>query len=242
MPGGPAKNARSKMVVVPTCDRDAAFKDLCIEGIRKFWPEVPVFEFHDARRDTETDVPDDIRALCRTTPHLRKQIDLPFLFDGIDDLYIVDCDCFFFARPDEFIQSYSYQGHTLRGHPDYPWGLEVWAHLGYRPEIVRPLFCDGLFSAPRTMWLYNRWLMFDYLRACVQRGYHDKTWHYSAVTLDQSMVSGLWRLACPDNPLPALEYPLGIPTVPMKVFHACYFKRKPEFPLFLEDYKRHLSQ
>ena len=233
---------RTSTVIVPTCERDAWFSDLAVAGIRKYWPEATVLEFRDTDTSTETKVPDDIRALCRESPYLRKQVDAPFLCEGVDDLYILDADCFMFQRPTEFIsRPYSYQGHTLHGHSDYPWGITVWGKLGHHFPVTSPLFCAGMFSAPMKMWAYNRELMFDYLRQCRMMGYHRTSWEYSNVTLDQSLAAGLWRKTCQDNPLPALAYPLGIPTVSMKIFHACYYKRRPEFKQFLADYKRRLD-
>jgi len=232
---------RSAIIIVPTCDRDAWFSDLAVEGIRKYIPNIPVLEFRDTDKATETDVPDDIRQLCRDVPYLRKQVDAPFIVGGVDDVYILDADCFVFQRPDEFLGAYSYQGHTLHGHPDYPWGLNVWGKLGHHFPNVKPLFCAGMFKAPRKMWTLNRSLMHDYLRQCMKLGYHRPGWEYSNVTMDQSLAAGLWRKTCPDNPLPALEYPLGIPTTCMKIFHACYYKRRPEFKAFLEDYRRRLD-
>ncbi len=232
---------RTSVVVVPTCDRDKWFSDIAIDGIRKFMPEAMIFEMHDQNKKLEVDVPDDIRELCDAIPYLKKQVYAPFLVDGIDDIYILDSDCFLFARPTELIDSYSYQGHTLLGSPDYPWGVDVWRSMGHCFPKTTPLFCAGMFKAPRTMWTYNRELMYDYLRQCVKLGYNRPDWQFRPVTFDQNLAAGLWRKTCKDNPLPALEYPLGIPTVDMKIFHACYFRRRPEFKIFLEDYKRMLE-
>lgn len=228
------------IVVVPTCERDKWFSDLAVEGIRKFWPEAMVYEFYDADASTETKVPDDIRNLCREVPYLRKQVDMPFIVDA-DRIVVLDADCFLFARPDGLLRGYAYQGETLHGHADYPWGLNIWRQLGHNFPKVTPLFCAGCFSAPRTMWTYNRELMFDYFRAGVKMGYGIWTWEYCNVTFDQNLAAGLWRKTCADNPLPALEYPLGIPSVTQKIFHACYYKRRPEFKQFLADYRKVLD-
>lgn len=231
---------RTRAILVPTCERDKWFSDLAVEGIRKFWPDMLVVELYDTDTSTETTVPDDIRTLCRAVPYLRKQIDGPYIV-GTDDLWILDSDCFMFKRPGVFDRDYSYQGRTLYGNNDYPWGLRVWKELGHSFPVTSPLFCAGMFSAPITMWTDNRELSFDYLRHCVKRGYHRRDWQYSCVTMDQSLAAGLWRKTCPDNPLPALEYPLGIPTTVQEIFHACYFKRAAAFKPFIERYKRHLA-
>lgn len=233
---------RTSVVVVPTCERDKWFSDLAVAGIRKYWPEATIVELLDTDKSTEIDCPKDIRVMCRCLPYLRKQIDAPFLFDGVDDIYILDADCFMFERPTELIEAYSYQGLTMRGHPDYEWGINVWRRMGYNFAGITPLFCAGMFKAPRTMWTYNKELMYWYLRTCAQMGYHKKSWEFAGVTLDQSLAAGLWRMTCKDNPLPALEYPLGVPSVPMKIFHACYYKRRPEFKQFLVDYKKRLDE
>ncbi len=199
-----------------------------------------MLELLDTDKSTEVKVPDDIRKLCRNVPYLRKQVDAPFLVNT-DRVVILDSDCFLFRRPDELINEYAYQGLTLLGNPDYPWGLKVWKKMGFSFPTVTPLFCAGCFSAPRTMWTYNREMMFDYLRLAIQMGYAKHDWGFAPVTLDQSLCAGLWRKTCHDNPLPALEYPLGIPSIPQKIFHACYFRRRPEFKQFLEDYKKVLA-
>lgn len=232
---------RTSAVVVPTCERDKWFSDIAIEGIRKFWPEAFIFELFDKDTATEIPCPDEIRAMARACPYLRKQIDAPFLLD-VDDIYILDADCFMFARPTELIEGpYSYQGNTLRGNNDYPWGLRVWRAFGFNFPTITPLFCAGMFKAPRTMWTYNRELMWAYLQQAAKMGYFNPKWSHSPVTLDQSLAAGLWRMTCRNNPLPALEYPLGVPSVPMKIFHACYFRRRPEFKQFLADYKKRLD-
>jgi len=233
-------NKTTTTVCVPTCERDKGFSDLAVEGIRKFWPGAMVFELLDTDTSTEVEVPDDIRKICRDVPYLRKQIDLPFIVNT-DRIVILDSDCFLFKRPDELADTYAYQGQTLLGNQDYPWGLKVWKKMGFSFPKVEPLFCAGCFSAPRTMWTYNREMMFEYLRTAVKMGYGNIDWEYCPVTLDQSLCAGLWRKTCHDNPLPALEYPLGIPSIPMKAFHACYFRRRPEFKQFLEDYKAALA-
>lgn len=229
------------IVIVPTCERDKWFSDLAVEGIRTFWPEVMVMELLDTDKSTETDVPDDIRDIVRKVPYLRKQIDAPFIVD-CDRIVLLDADCFMFAKPDELVNQYAYMGHTLYGNHDYQWGTKVWASLGHFFPKTEPLFCAGCFSAPRTMWTYNRELMFDYLRQCMKLGYGKWDWDFHPVTFDQNLNAGLWRKTCRDNPLPALEYPLGIPTMDMKIFHACYFRRRPEFKQFLVDYRRHIER
>ncbi len=233
---------RTSAVIVPTCKRDKWFSDLAVEGIRKYWPEAFIVEFLDTDRSTEMSVPDDIRKLCREIPYLRKQIDAPFVVD-VDDIYILDADCFMFERPTELIDGpYSYQGETLLGNSDYPWGIEIWKGMGHSFPNITPLFCAGLLKAPRTMWTYNREVMYRYLHRCVRAGYHNPDWQYSNVTLDQSLCAGLWRKTCIDNPLPAMEYPLGIPTMTMKIFHACYFRKAAYFGEFVKAYKRRLAE
>lgn len=231
---------RTSIVIVPTCERDKWFSDLAVEGIRKFWPEATVFEFHDEDKSLWADCPDDIREMCNESPYLRKQVDAPFVC-GVDDVYMLDADCFMFARPTELIEAYSYQGNTLYKQEDYPWGLNAWSQIGFNFPVITPLFCAGMFKAPRTMWTYNREMMWDYLRCCKRLGYDNPKFEFSHVTMEQSLVAGLWRKTCKDNPLPELEYPLGIPSVESKIFHACYYKRRPEFKLFLEDYKKLLA-
>jgi len=232
--------SRTSAIIVPTCDRDKWFSEIAIRGIRKHIPSALVVEFKDTDTKTERKVPGDIRELCRKIPYLRKQVDAPFVID-VDDIIILDADAFVCRRPDELLSGYGYQGHTLYGTPDYPWGLQVWAELGFKFPVVRPLFCAGVFSAPRSMWTLNETMIFEYLRQCVKHGFHDPNWKYSNVTLDQNLAAGLWRKTCKDNPLSALEYPLGIPTVDQKVFHACYYKKRREFMQFLAEYARELE-
>ncbi len=232
---------RKLAFVVPTCERDAEITVLAVEGIRKFVPDAFIIECRDDDRTTERKVPDDIRKLCRDVPYLRKQIDTPFILDGIDDICILDSDCFVWQYPSELLSGYAYQGHTLAGNHDYKWGLNVWAQIGLVFEKITPLFCAGMFTAPRSMWVLNEGTIFEYLRRCAKLGFHDPAWEYSGVTLDQGLVAGLWRRTCKDNPLPFLEYPLGVPSVHQKIFHACYYKRRPEFKLYLKGYREHLD-
>ncbi len=227
-------------VIIPTCDKDKAFSDLTIAGVKRFWPEATVIEMHDQNKKMEVDVPSDIRDLCNAIPFLKKQIDAPFLADG--DFYMLDADCFMFARPDELIADYSYQGLALEGTPDFPWGLDVWEAIGYTFPITEPLFCAGIYKAPSKVWTENQDLIFGYIRQCVKMRYFRPDWDFMAVTFEQNLAAGLWRMNCKHNPLPAKEYPVNLPGDGMKIFHAVNFKEHARFPEFIEQYKKWLGK
>lgn len=228
-------------VIVPTCDRDKFFSDLAIEGVKKFWPGVTVVEMHDKNKKLEADVPDDIRALVDKIPYLKSQIDAPFLADG-GDFYMLDADCFTFATPDELMADYSYQGMACAPEQDFPWGLDVWEAIGHTFPITRPLFCAGIYKAPSKAWTENQDLIFEYIRQCVKMRYFRPDWDFMAVTFEQNLAAGLWRMNCKDNPLPAKEYPVNLPNDGQKIFHACSFKSRYQFPPFVEQYKKMLDK
>jgi len=156
----------------------------------------------DTDRETETRVPDDIRALVRRMPYMRRIFDFPLLTDA-ETLYIIDSDILIFDRPHDF-GPVAYQG--VPGAHDDLGACLIWRELGFEMPRIEPRFCCGLYSAPRRMWLDNRDLAIDYARFAMKYGYDKKK--FGGVTCEQGFLAGLWRINNADNPLPFDRYPI----------------------------------
>lgn len=193
--------AKSEILIL-TCERDRPWMEAATLGLDRFWPELPYQVVLDTDRETESQLPDDVRDLVRRVPYMRRIFDFPLLTDA-ETIYILDSDILIFDRPHDFGPA-AYQG--VPGNHDDLGATLVWRELGFEMPRIGPRFCCGMFSAPRAMWLDNRDLAIDYARFCIRYGYDRKK--YGGVTCEQGFLAGLWRITNEDNPLPFDRYPI----------------------------------
>ncbi len=231
-------------VVIITCDRDKELLDLCLKGIKVFWPDINVAVLRDKDAEHETDLPEDIREIIGHGPFLRKVFDLPFL-SKTDKIYCLDSDCLLFETPTEWV---GYRGlYVLPGSAGQDWlnkGADVWETVGKTLKLDLPpidrttIFCGGCWSASvDKMFKPTRDIAIEYVRECVRRGYDNPAKIGYAVICEQVLLNGLWHLAHPKNPLPNYRFPLDEPNPQMAIYHLHMTKDSPETRRRLDLYR-----
>ena len=222
-------------VAILTSEEHKPLAELCARGIRRFWPEVAPRIYLDTDHTTETPLPPDLRELVRRVPYLRRPLDLPWRGDS-ETIYVLDADCFVFRPPTDFSLA-AFQG--VPNYMDDLAGIGIWKSLGLGPRPATPLFCGGMYSCPRRLFLDNREMMIAYLRKCIEAGY-DRDEH-PGVICEQGLVAGIWRANLPDNPLDPMRYPIHRMTGQQIIFHAGAGKHAPNFGKFLEQYEKFVA-
>jgi len=215
--------------IIVTCERDRAFTEACVAGIRKYWSGVEPMVILDTDRETEAPLPPDIREMVRRMPVLRRVFDVPYV-SPTENIYSLDSDCLVFSDPTDFPVP-AYQG--VAGH-DPVEGLEVWASLGKAFPIAHPKLCGGMYSYRKSDFLGLKDLAIEYLRRCRLRGLDRGQW--PGVVCEQSLVAGMWRLLYNDHPLPADRYPLNRPTESQVIFHISDSKWGGRFDEYVRQY------
>ena len=205
--------------MILTCKEHRHMADLCVAGIEKYWTGVSPLVVMDTDRETESDVPDDIRDTIRRVPYLRRIFDLPFL-SPTEQVYIIDSDCLVYSDPTDFGPN-AYQAVNSSG--DDSVGVDIWRSMGIEFNQTRPRFCGGCYSAQVSMFRDGLDLAIEYTRRCM-RLQRDKT-EYPGVVCEQSLAAGLWRQKYPDCQLDPLRYPLIHPTDEMVIYHVSCGKR-----------------
>lgn len=189
--------------LILTCRRDRHLAELLKRGLERFWPEVRPVLVEDIDGSTETELPDDVRAVARAVPYLRRVFDFPHI--ATTEQYVVlDSDCLIYRPPVEF------EGLKFQGNPngsDRGEGLRLWREFGHPIDCKQVRFCSGMYSVERSLFLDNRDLAIDWVRRCVAKGY-DRCAHRGVICC-QSLTSGLWRMKYPHAPLPPEAYPYG---------------------------------
>lgn len=206
--------------LIQTCKRDWRLANIASAGLRKFWPGCNPRLFLDTDTATEdASVPSDIRDMIRKIPYLRRIFDFPRLV-STERFAVLDSDCLCYRDPFE-LESLAFQGNPGGG--DRLGGLKVWERLGYTIPHQEVRFVAGLFTA--TMEMYEkRDLAYEYLRICKDEGY-DCDCAYPAVVCEQGLVSGLWRLTYPHNPLPPKRYPFEKYYDGCAIWHTSSFRK-----------------
>jgi hypothetical protein len=236
-----ARDWSESTVVILTCERHREMLKLCLGGIEAFWPGVKVAVLRDDDYSKDTELPEDVRAVVRQVPFLRKVFDMPFVSET-DSIYCLDSDCLVFDEPWDWGPE---QGlYVLPGTLGFEWlkkGNEVWKAIG-QPEIrTDRIFCGGCWSASRKkMFEDTRDIAIAYVRECVKRGYHED--QYAGVLCEQCLLNGLWHIAHEENPLDIQRYPLDIPNPSMAILHLHMEKEGAQGETMLREYKRMLGE
>ena len=199
--------------LILTCERDIELAQLCARGLERFWPQVRPRLVWDMDRSTETDLPDDIRAIVRRAPYLRRVFDFPYIATT-DTVCVLDSDCLTYDTPVEFTER-SFQSNP--GGPDHPAGLELWQEMGVTLDCHNARFCAGTYTMGRELFIDGRDTAIEWVRRCVKKGYDQL--RYPGIVLEQSLIAGLWRQAYPHNPLPAERYPYIFKTPGCAMWH-----------------------
>jgi len=216
--------------IIVTCERDRCLADLCVAGVEKFWPGVKPMILLDTDDTTEAPLPDDIRALVRRMPVLKRVFDVPFV-SPTERIYSLDSDCLIYSEPTDFSVP-AYQGTPGW---DAPNGIKVWHELGVEMPKIAPRFCGGMYSYRRVDFLDAKDAAIAYLRKCVEMGLHETA--YPGVVCEQSLVAGMWRMAYPDNCLPFERYPINEPTKEQVIFHISDRKGELWVGTLIDEYK-----
>ena len=218
-------------ILMLTCERDKELAKVSAEGLKKFWPGCRPMLFMDTDTATEAKLPDDIREMVRRMPYLRRYFDLP-RFASTEPFAILDSDCLCYQNPAE-LNGLAFQGNPGGG--DRINGLRVWKELGFEIPNQDVRFCCGMFTATMEMF-EQRDLAFEYLRLCRKYGF-DRDCAYPAVVCEQGMISGMWRLKYPHNPLPPHRYPWETYVPGCAIWHTSSV-RTPEADALVEEYAK----
>ena len=226
--------------VILTSEKFRPLSDLLCRALSRWCPGWEILLL-DAWDDSwASPVPPDVREIINggdRTYHicLRRVFDAPLLTSA-DTIYLLDADCFVMGPMDDwgpcaFMASWA--------GPDDADRLAIWRELGVEIDEPYPCLCAGTCSFPRQMLIDGRDTAIHFVRQAVKMGYYRPK---KRAALDNALVSGLWKMRYPMNPLPRERYAYINTTSEMALYHpGCWVMSQPDFPGFVAAYKAFLN-